>query len=117
MHDRASLNNVAVQTWKIIYPTLIDIGCFSHTPDLIGEKFCTPTLNQFFKGWINMISRSVPRPNWFGKTGQVCLLPSTRLQGGESKWEVLKGMLEMFGDVCSFLQRRGLPPKYSAQAS
>ena len=28
MHDRASVNKVAMQTLKIIYPNVIDIGCF-----------------------------------------------------------------------------------------
>lgn len=56
LHDRASVNNVAKQTLKIIYPNVIDIGCFSHTLDLVGEKFCTPILYQFFKAWINMFS-------------------------------------------------------------
>ena len=30
MRDRASVNNVAMQTLKIIYPNVVDIGCFSH---------------------------------------------------------------------------------------
>ncbi|PFX19546.1 hypothetical protein AWC38_SpisGene16042 [Stylophora pistillata] len=31
--DRASVNDVAVRTLKILYPNLVDIGCFSHTLD------------------------------------------------------------------------------------
>ena len=89
MHDRASVNNVAVQTLKIIYPTLIDIGCFSHTLDVVGEKFCTPTLDQIFKGWINMFSRS-SKTKLAWKTGQVCLLTSYSTTRWWSKWEVLK---------------------------
>ena len=58
MHDRASVNNAAMRTLKIIYPNIIDIGCFSHTLDLVGEKFCTPILDKFSKGWINIFSRS-----------------------------------------------------------
>lgn len=49
MHDR--VNNVAMQT---LYPTLVDVGCFSHNLDHVGEKFCTPTLDKFFKGWISI---------------------------------------------------------------
>ena len=109
MHDRALVNNVAVQTLKIIYPTLIDIGCFSHTLDLVGEKFCTPTLDQFFKCWINMFSRSTKtKLAWKNRTGLSA--PSYSTTRWWSKWEVLKGILETFGDVCSFLQQRGLPP-------
>jgi len=28
MRDRASANNVAMQTLKIVYPSLVDVGCF-----------------------------------------------------------------------------------------
>ena len=30
MRDRASVNDVAIRTVKILYPNLVDIGCFSH---------------------------------------------------------------------------------------
>ena len=33
MRDRASTNNVAMQTLKIVYPSLVDVGCFSHIID------------------------------------------------------------------------------------
>ena len=33
MHDRASANGVAMQTIKVLYPNLVDIGCYSHTID------------------------------------------------------------------------------------
>ena len=39
IHDRVSVNNVAMQTLKIIYPNVIDIGFFSYTLDHVGEKF------------------------------------------------------------------------------
>ena len=39
MRDRASMNNVATQTLKVVYPTIVDVGCFSHTIDHVGEKF------------------------------------------------------------------------------
>ena len=31
MHDMAACNGVALQTLKIVYPQLVDVGCFSHT--------------------------------------------------------------------------------------
>ena len=37
MRDRASVNGVAMRTLKIIFPHLVDIGCFSHTVNLAGE--------------------------------------------------------------------------------
>ncbi len=38
MHDRASVNTVAIRTLKIVYPSMLDVGCFSHTLDLVGGK-------------------------------------------------------------------------------
>ena len=39
MHDRASINGVAMHTLSIMYPVVMDIGCFLHTLDLVGIKF------------------------------------------------------------------------------
>ena len=30
MHDCASCNSVAMHTLKVVYPSLLDVGCFSH---------------------------------------------------------------------------------------
>ena len=35
MHDRASVNNVAMRIVNVIYQNLLDIGCFSHTLDRV----------------------------------------------------------------------------------
>ena len=43
MRDRASMNNVAMNTLKIVYPSIVDIGCFLHTIDHVGGRFNTPT--------------------------------------------------------------------------
>ena len=45
--DRASANNVAMQTVKIVFPLVVNVGCFSHTLNHIGSYFNTPTLNEF----------------------------------------------------------------------
>ena len=37
MRDRASVNSVAMKTVKIIYPNALDVGCFSHAFDRVGE--------------------------------------------------------------------------------
>lgn len=54
MRDRASVNNVVIRTLSIVYPKLLDVGCFSHTLDHVGEKLNTPVLDVFAKAWINM---------------------------------------------------------------
>ncbi len=67
MHDRASVNNVAVRTMKIVFPQLLHIGCFSHTLDHVGENFSTPILDKLVSGWINIFSRS-PKTKLVRKT-------------------------------------------------
>ena len=52
MRDRASTNQVAVCTLKVVYPYILDIGCFSHTIDHVGKHFVTPLLGEFTKPWI-----------------------------------------------------------------
>ncbi len=49
MHDRAS--SAAMRTVRIMYPDVVDIGCVSHTLDLVGDsggvdgRFCTKFSN------------------------------------------------------------------------
>ena len=47
MHDRASVNSVAVRNMKVLYPLFMDIGCYSHTIDHVGDKFNTQILHEF----------------------------------------------------------------------
>ena len=69
IHDQASINNVAMQILKILYPgvSVMDTDCFSHMLDIVGDKLHIPILNQ---GWIGMLSRS-PKTKlvWRTKTG------------------------------------------------
>ena len=48
MNDRASVNCAAMHTIKVVFPLLVDIGCYSHTIDLVGEKFDVPVLDESF---------------------------------------------------------------------
>ena len=64
MRDRASVNDVTMQTLKIVYPLLLDIGCYSHTIDHVGDNFKTPS------AWVNLFSWSPKaRLLWKSKTG------------------------------------------------
>ena len=56
MRDRASVNNVAMNTVSVVYPSIVDIGCFSHTLD--HEKFSTPNIEIFSALWISLFSHS-----------------------------------------------------------
>ena len=92
MRDRASVNNLAMRTVKVIYPNILDVGCFPHTLDIVGEKFNTPTLNTFPSHWISLFSHS-PKSKalWKEQTGRAKgTLSKTRWW---SRWEILNQLL------------------------
>ena len=45
MRDGASTNSVAVRTLAILYPNMLEVKCFSHTLDRVGEHFDIRLLN------------------------------------------------------------------------
>ena len=47
IHDRASVNGAAIRILQVMYPCFLDIGCLSHTLNLVGGKFKLPNLNLF----------------------------------------------------------------------
>lgn len=67
MRDGASVNHVAMCTVSIVYPHVLDIGCVSHTLDLISGRFKMPVLSSFVSLWIFHI---VQRLRHFGKNTQ-----------------------------------------------
>ena len=104
MHDRASVNNVAMSTLKVVYPSLFDIGCFSHTLDHVGEKFVTPIVSEFAAAWISLFSHSSKaKLAWRDQTSiSMKTHSSTRWW---SKFEVNKQVFDLFGDVELFLRQ------------
>lgn len=58
MSDRASSNNMAMRTVAVVYHDLLDVGCFSHTIDHVGERFQTPFLSEFGTSWISLFAHS-----------------------------------------------------------
>ena len=76
MRDCAATNNVAVRTLKVFYPNCVDIWCFSHTLDNVGEKFQTPVLEELF-----------PKALWHEQTGKSMKSYSTTRWC--SRWEVM----------------------------
>ena len=38
MNDRAACNTVTLHIVKIALPSVVDVGCFSHMLDLLGDK-------------------------------------------------------------------------------
>ena len=47
-----------MRTIAVLYPEMIDIGCFSHTIDHVGEHFKTPHLHEFGLYWVSLFSHS-----------------------------------------------------------
>lgn len=95
MRDRASVNNVAMRTLKVIYPEILDIGCFAHTIDRVGEHFKVPHVSEFFTSWMAIFSHSSKaKILWKEQTGKSMLsYSSTRWW---SKWEIFFLVMYMF---------------------
>ena len=82
MRDRASVNNVAIWVLQVVYPSLIDVGCFSHTINLAGEHFNVPTLSEFTTSWVSLFVHSA-KPDLPGRTRLVLRFVLTvQLVGG-----------------------------------
>ena len=115
MRDGASTNGVAVHTLSILYPNLIDIKCFSHTLDHVGEHFDIPVLNEFICTWISMFSHSPKaRLCWREQTG--CSMKSYSATRWWSKWEVMQQLMIQFGNVEPFLTNyRDVAPSTNAK--
>ena len=103
MRDRASVNSVAMRTVSVMYNSMIDIGCFSHTLDIVGEHMNIPILNKFTKHWISLFSHSPKvRLAWRSTTGLSS--PSYSATRWWSRFEVIHQMHDCFGDVAAFLR-------------
>ena len=104
MRDRASVNNVAMRVVSIVYPSVLDVGCFSHTLDIVGEKFKTPVLSTFCTMWLTLFSHS-PKTKalWKEQTGKA--MASFSKTRWWSRWEILHQLMVQFGDIEPFLRR------------
>lgn len=99
MRDRCSVNN-ALRTLKIVYPNLVDVGCFAHTFNLAGEHFKIPTLLQFTNGWNSIFAHNAKaRLCWKEQCDSMPSYCPTRW----NKWEVMKVVMVMLGNVEQFL--------------
>ena len=93
-----------MQTFKIVYLSLMDIGCFSHTIDHVGGHFKTPTLSDFIGSWITLFffNSAKNRLLWKNQTGQSMSIYSFSSTWWWSKWEVnccIKPFLEGNEDI------------------
>ena len=107
MRDRAATNNVALRTLKVVYPNIVDVGCFSHTIDHVGGKFETSVLDEFISTWISLFAHSYKtKALWKEQTGRA--MKSFSATRWWSRWEVIQQVLEQFGDIYPFLMREDI---------
>ena len=59
MQDGALVNDVAMRTVSMVYNRLMDVPCFSHPLDQVGERMNTPILDDFAKVWVSLFSHSL----------------------------------------------------------
>ena len=58
MCDSVSSNNVAMRTLKVVYSSLLDVGCFAHSLDHVGERFKILIADKFATYWVSLFSHS-----------------------------------------------------------
>ena len=92
-----------------MYNELLDVGCFSHTLNHVGERMNIPILHDFCNAWIALFSRS-PRFRLLWRTQTGLSAPSYSSTRWWSQFEVIDSMLKTFSDVNKFLERGDLPP-------
>ena len=102
MHNCASVNGIAMHTLSVMYLDMMDIGCYSHTLDLVGTKFKFPTLDKFMKYWEAIFTHSCKlKLLWKEQTGVAFKTYSpTRWW---SQWECARQVMDSWGDVLKFL--------------
>ena len=99
------LNDVAMRTVKVVYSSILDIGCFSHTLDRVGERYSlTPSSRHGFSLFAHSPKARLLRRMQTGLSPRS--YSTTRWW---SRYEVLKQMYDAFGDVCTFLGNHDLP--------
>ena len=114
MHDQASVNEVAMRTVSVLYNKVMDIGCFSHTLDHVGERMKTPVLDDFSKAWIGLFARS-PKSRLAWRTQTGLPPPSFSATRWWSRFEVIHQLHNAFGNVDSFLGSDNMPPATSSK--
>lgn len=58
MRDGASVNQAALNKIVFIFPKLLNVVCFSHTINNVGNHHVIPTLLEFGSLWIRLFSHS-----------------------------------------------------------
>ena len=105
MRDRASVNSVAMKTVKINYPNALNVVCFSHAFDRVGEHFNIPTLTEFIGNWLSLFFHIVLNieAKFLLKQQTGSSLATNSATRWWSKWEIFKQLLLQFSDIELYL--------------
>ncbi|KAK3725261.1 hypothetical protein QZH41_001278 [Actinostola sp. cb2023] len=103
MRDGASVNQAALNIVSFIFPNMVNVVCFSHTLDNVGNHFEIPTLKEFGSLWIRMFRNSCKaKLLWKDLTGRAPKSYSeTRWW---SRWEVYQQLMVQFGDLERYME-------------
>lgn len=87
VRDGVSVNGAAINNMRPFLPNALDVVCFSHTLDNVGDHFDTPVLEQFGQHWIRLFATSCKaKLLWKEMTGEAARsFSETRWW---SRWEV-----------------------------
>ena len=101
--DGASVNGAAMAQLKFAFPRMFQVVCVSHTLDLVGDHFDTPTLDDFSQWWVSLFAHSYKaKLRWREQSGSTIKTYSeTRWW---SRWELLQQACICFGDIRPFLE-------------
>ena len=56
--DGVAVNGAALEKLQIFCPKMVQITCVSHTLDNVGERFDTPTVDEFGQLWTSLFAHS-----------------------------------------------------------
>ena len=104
MRDSASVKQAALDRITFIFPKMLNVVCFSHTLDNVGNHLVIPTLVEFGSLWIRMFRHSCKaKLLWKDVTGQ------TPRSYSETRWWSKWGVSSVWR--CRKVRRRGKGPK------
>ena len=103
MRDGASVNQAALDRIAFIFPKMLNVVCFSHTLNNVGNHLVIPSLVEYGSLWIRMFRHSCKaKLLWKDLTGRTPRSYSeTRWW---PKWEVYHQLMVQFGDVARFVE-------------
>ena len=105
MSNGASVNGAVMRTVKVVFPKVVDMRCFSHAIDYVGDHFNIPTLKRFLQLWnIHFGHSPATRLAWRERTGiSIKSYSPTRWW---SWWEVAQQIMLQFAEILPFVQQR-----------